>query len=585
MMVRLFFYILVLVATVHEAFAFSNPDTPVLHKLPSFINSPYTDEIAPILTWDDNTLYFTRIKDPNFNKTIIFDSEDLYKKFTYSEYTKFISGVFELLGDERREEDIYLSPFNQDIYIVEKNGDQINELVHPDHPLNNALPNSALAIMPDQTTLVLMNQFYLNGSMYKGFSKSKKISKNKFSFPEPVFIYDFKEMAGNQANLALSRNGEVMILAFAEEQGEDTDLFVSLRVNTDTYSEPIRLPDNLNTEFREFSPALSEDGKYLFFSSNKGSFPNHSNIYISQRLSDDYTKWSDPMKLKAPVNTFHNEGHPFVVGKKLYFCSDRDGSWDIFYLDFDGNKDLGDLPDEEYIVVEEESPPRNVRGEVEESQNSDIQVPVEPKIESVLVKVVDSKTGDALSAKLIKSEVGKSENKVLNVGEKGLLLEMKDPVETIFQPLKDGYISKTRRYDLKAMMENAKSVPELHIPVDPIAVDAKISMDPIFFKRGSDRILNVSYPEIERLAGILKSHPEVHIKVEGHTDNFGDAKALIALSDKRAFAVKRFLTSRGISPMRIDTKGYGASQPITDNSTEALKAKNRRVEIVITQVQ
>src|SRR5690625_7928345 len=67
----------------------------------------------------------------------------------------------------------------------------------------------------------------------------------------------------------LSANGEVMILAFSEEAGENTDLYVSFRVNQDIYSSPIRL-EGVNSEFREFSPSLSEDGRLLFFSSKIG---------------------------------------------------------------------------------------------------------------------------------------------------------------------------------------------------------------------------------------------------------------------------------------------------------------------------
>jgi len=76
----------------------------------------------------------------------------------------------------------------------------------------------------------------------------------------------------------------------------------------------------------------------------------------------------------------------------------------------------------------------------------------------------------------------------------------------------------------------------------------------------------------------------IHILIKGHTDNFGDLNALIALSEKRAYAVKKFLQTQGIDERRIEIKGMGPKEPINDNSTEELKAKNRRVEIIISQV-
>ena len=60
--------------------------------------------------------------------------------------------------------------------------------------------------------------------------------------------------------------------------------------------------------------------------------------------------------------------------------------------------------------------------------------------------------------------------------------------------------------------------------------------------------------------------------------------ALVALSERRAGAVKAFLIAQGISEYRIETKGMGPKEPITDNSTEELKAQNRRVEVIISQI-
>jgi len=61
-------------------------------------------------------------------------------------------------------------------------------------------------------------------------------------------------------------------------------------------------------------------------------------------------------------------------------------------------------------------------------------------------------------------------------------------------------------------------------------------------------------------------------------------EALIDLSEKRAFAVKQFLLSQGIKPERIEIKGVGPLEPITNNSTEEEKAQNRRVEIIISKL-
>src|SRR5690606_28908867 len=119
---------------------------PGIHKLPSFINTPLADEIGPIWTWDGNTMFFTRIKDPKFNKTLIYNDKDLYQTLPYGEYVTFVTNLYKELGDLEKRENIYLSPFNQDVFIAEMENGVVDRFVHPEHPLNNALPNSVCAI-------------------------------------------------------------------------------------------------------------------------------------------------------------------------------------------------------------------------------------------------------------------------------------------------------------------------------------------------------------------------------------------------------------------------------------------------------
>lgn len=576
-MARLFriscFLLLFLLAVGHS---YGQHRPPGIHKLPSFINTPLSDEIGPIWTWDGKTMYFTRIKDPKFNKTLIYNDEDLYKTLPYGEYAAFITNLFKELGDKERRDQIYQSPFNQDIFVAELKNGVFDRFVHPNHPLNNALPNSVCALMPDQKSLVLMNQFYENGSMYKGFSTSKRIGDVDFTWPEPLFIYDFKELSGTDANLTLSRNGEVMILAFDRHNKTNTDLNVCFRVNTNTYSEPIPLA-NLNSSYREFSPALSIDGQFLFFSSTRGEYPFRSNIYVSQRLDDSYTRWSTPQKLMEPINSASNDGHPFILGKKLYFASDRDGSWDIFYFDFDEYTKQSPEPDQVAEISEE---PTRVKLPIP-TVVKEIQ---KPKINSVRIRVVDSQNKQPIKASVLEIADDGQTKVRFDVDQKGFLMRFDELQVATYYPQVKGYITKPRKYDIEAILKNADEIPTLDIPVDAIRVDNSIDMDPIFFKRATDRILSISYNEIRRLAVVLKNHPEIHILIKGHTDDFGDLNALIILSDKRAYAVKRFLLAQGIDGDRIEIKGVGPKEPISDNSTEELKAKNRRVEVIISKV-
>lgn len=101
----------------------------------------------------------------------------------------------------------------------------------------------------------------------------------------------------------------------------------------------------------------------------------------------------------------------------------------------------------------------------------------------------------------------------------------------------------------------------------------------INFETGKSAIQSESQGIIDELFKMLNNNPSLKIIVEGHTDNVGATASNKTLSEQRALSVKTALVSKGISPDRIKTIGYGQDSPIADNSTAEGKAINRRVEI------
>lgn len=93
----------------------------------------------------------------------------------------------------------------------------------------------------------------------------------------------------------------------------------------------------------------------------------------------------------------------------------------------------------------------------------------------------------------------------------------------------------------------------------------------------------ISFTELKKVVLVLQQNPTYKIEIAGHTDNIGNKSSNILLSQNRAKAVKEYLVSQKINADRITFSGYGSSKPIANNETEEGRAKNRRVEFVLSK--
>ena len=128
--------------------------------------------------------------------------------------------------------------------------------------------------------------------------------------------------------------------------------------------------------------------------------------------------------------------------------------------------------------------------------------------------------------------------------------------------------------ELQRDMQNAK--------VERVGEGIKITFDSgILFDTNSATLRAASQTEIQKMAAVLQKYPDTNVLIEGHTDNTGSDAINNPLSQRRAQAVADYTTTQGVDASRVTTQGYGSSQPIADNTTEAGKQANRRVEIAI----
>jgi len=149
------------------------------------------------------------------------------------------------------------------------------------------------------------------------------------------------------------------------------------------------------------------------------------------------------------------------------------------------------------------------------------------------------------------------------------------------------------RLPMEAEAPVQEIVPPPAVPAPPPSVEKKGAIlmlekgkielaEPIlFFEYDQTKIMPESYWLLDSVAEILKSNPELKIKIEGHTDNIGGERYNMLLSQARTDSVRNYLLTKGITIDRMEAVGYGQTRPIADNSTLDGRAKNRRVEFTI----
>lgn len=141
----------------------------------------------------------------------------------------------------------------------------------------------------------------------------------------------------------------------------------------------------------------------------------------------------------------------------------------------------------------------------------------------------------------------------------------------------DGYSDGTAIVDPKTMDANRRVIRDIVLT----RKGASIVLENLIFAQGKATIRPESFPSLDEVVVMLKERPSIVIQLEGHTDNQGNEKLNVELSQDRVDNVKKYLVSKGIAKDRIKTKAFGGSQPLVQGNSQEARAKNRRVEMRI----
>lgn len=518
-----------------------------VEKLNYGINTNDYDEITPVVSLDGNTLYFTRVGYPDYVTTLIENGEDMKEKLGESGFNTYLANIFTRMG-QRRVTDPSRSQFNQDIWVAQSLDGTFDKITHPGFPLNNAMPNSVSSVTPSSNELVVINKFEKEGGMKKGFSIVRDLGNGDWSFPEPIGIENYYN-TGSDVNMTMSSDGRVLILSMEnfDSKGKN-DLYICFKTGTQQWSQPKNMGSIINSGARETTPYLSEDNKTLFFSSSRRSADNGNDIFMSRRKGEGWDDWSRPRRMIEPINSDADDSQPFFNSATgyLYFASRREGSSDIYRVKI---------------------------------------APAVPRFVTVKGRILDSKTNKPLDAKILSGSAHDKTYRNVYVADDGTFrLSVPKGMEFSILAEKPGYIGEEQIVSYRKDYVYFKEK-HLNLKLTKIEKGEQLELPPVYFEQSTAVVKNESTPVLDELADFLNKNYNVRIMIEGHTDNQGDEAALMKLSEDRAKAIKNYLVGhKRIHPLRIATAGYGASKPFSSNKTEEDRAKNRRVEVYITEV-
>ena len=328
-----------------------------------------------------------------------------------------------------------------------------------------------------------------------------------------------------------------------------SDIYVSLKTDKG-WSRPINLGPTINTKYVDRSPFLHHDMKTLYFSSDGHGGLGNLDVYVSMRLADScWDCWSEPVNLGKEINNSEeNWGYRIAPnGKDFYYAARETGA---------NQNDLYS------ITIPEKFRPEavvNVLGQIIDNQGQ----PVETQI-----VWEDLSTGDVIE----KSRSNPVDGNYFTVLPNGKMYGYYVNDERYYPQsqnvdLTDGKSAQTITKNI--VVTSYKEMKELK---------ATVRLNNLFFNTDKSDLLPYSIPELRRVAQIISKN-NLSVEIAGHTDNVGEDDYNMALSLRRAEAVKAFLVNEGCDVLLFKVVGYGETKPATSNDAEQGRALNRRVEM------
>ncbi len=383
------------------------------------------------------------------------------------------------------------------------------------------------------------------------------------------------------------------------------------RLEGSEWTEAIELTFN-NDNYSTGHPALSPDGKQLYFISDMPGSIGNTDIFVVDVLGEN--QFSEPRNLGPEINTERREMFPYINETTLYFASEGHtglGGLDVYQVPFEGDqgflevRNLGqpinsNLDDFSFIMNEATQKgyfaSNRQGGKGDDDIYSFKRIAKEPIIENAITGTVsDPITGETLAEALVAlhSEDG-TELKEVTTGTDGRFVfeDLDSNTKYLLKTEKTTYFNfetpiSTKHNETIVSDISLKKLKELIATEDGVM---KLKTDIIYFDFDRSYIRKDAASELNKLVEVMNEYKDMIIRVESHTDSRGNAAYNKYLSNQRAISTRDYLISQGIDPSRIQSAiGYGEEQLLNEcNGNVRCSADkhqlNRRSEFIIVKM-
>lgn len=518
----------------------------------------------PLRVFIDNLGDEVNSSAPEYSPVINFDEDVIY----------FTSRRSDCVGGRKDESD---DLFFEDAYMSKKEAGRWIRPVNMGSPLNSKSHDALVGISPDGKFAlmfrgadnggdILISQLSDEGEWEKPKALPKQIN-TEFNESSACFSPDMKTLFFVSDRPNGYGGGDIYMCEVTRHP----------RNRKLQYGEPMNMGAVINSPYDEHGLFMPADGRTLYFSSRGHKTMGGYDVFKSQLVDG---RWSEPENIGYPVNTTDDDVFISVSrdGRRGYYATaDKDGygELDLHMITFLGPEkpmvnalvseplawNGGDIADLFMAAPAEIKANEMVmlKGRITDAFTG------EPA--SVRVEIIDNATGRLIAGFESSAQTGEYMVSLTSGKTYGVAVKAKDYLfysENMDVPPCTAYQEFSRDIELKK-----------------VAVGTKIVLKNIFFDFNKATLRPESTAELNRLLKMLNDVPNLHIEIGGHTDNVGAAAYNQKLSESRARSVTEFLVANGITASRLTYKGYGFSQPVAGNDTEAGRQQNRRTEFKV----